>query len=197
MVAVGAFQRSRSSRPEARPCVYIIVVCFWYGVPNAHIGKVACRQVAYLTSSCISGIDQIGAWSWLRNVFGLDVSPRSAGFSTANSVPASAAALRMVHVRRTSSFADLSSRLLSRHAHTCGHLWTLPRLIVIQGRVPKFVSSAGNYLGGAFLGSHHSGGSGHGPLTPYRSPEQAKKWLRKCLQLSAGKPVDTCGHSRG
>ena len=121
----------------------------------------------------------------------------SAGATRACELSHADPATSCCHYYAPSTRSSRMDRPMSRHAHTCGHLWTLPRLIVIQGRVPKFVSSAGNYLGGAFLGSHHSGGSGHGPLTPYRSSEQAKKWLRKCLQLSAGKPVDTCGHSRG
>ena len=67
----------------------------------------------------------------------------------------------------------------------------IPQLVVIQGSAHKFWLMAQKIASGTLLGSPTSGDPGHDPLTPYRSPEQAKKWPRKCLQLSAGKRGDT------
>ena len=86
---------------------------------------------------------------------------------------------------------------VSRHAQTCGHLWTLPGLIVIQGWQQKFILSAEKIACSALSGSPPSGDPGHDPSTTFRSPEQANPCHRKCLQSVCRQPVDTCGHSRG
>ena len=86
---------------------------------------------------------------------------------------------------------------VSRHAQTCGHLWTLPGLIVIQGWHQKIILSAEKIACSALSGSPPSGDPGHDPSTTFRSPEQANPCHRKCLQSVCRQPVDTCGHSRG
>ena len=96
-------------RYGAMPCVNMSVVAFWNGAPNAHWWNVDSSQDAWPRSLTMAGYSHTGQCSAVRNARSLRMSPRSAGFSTMNSVPASAAAVRRLQRRSMMSLALASS----------------------------------------------------------------------------------------